>query len=213
MRAFTDKRDSQTRDQLWVCEHYPIYTLGLSVDETTWFTPQSIPTVKTDRGGQVTYHGPGQIVAYPLLNLKRLGYYVREYVYRLETALLRTLLDFGITGHRIPKAPGIYVCLDHPSSHHCVDLDVTQLGVRQDIAKIAALGIKLRRCCSYHGLCLNVAMDLSPYQDIHPCGYQGLPMIDMQSLGIKASILEVTQVLVAHLQVTLLPHQNLDHLC
>ena len=117
MQTFTAERTQDTPDELWICEHFPVYTQGLAGKKEHIFNPGEIPVVATNRGGQVTYHGPGQVVAYPLLDLKRAGYFVKEYVYRIEEAVIRTLMQFGVTGHRVAGAPGIYVRLDDPGSH------------------------------------------------------------------------------------------------
>jgi len=142
--------------------------------------------VRTDRGGQVTYHGPGQVVAYPLLDLRRLGIYVKEFVFRIEEAVLDTLASYGVTGHRVPGAPGIYVRLAAPFGHARLVLAAADpfLG----LGKIAALGIKVTRHCSYHGVALNVAMDLEPFSRIDPCGYAGLQTVDLRALGVAADV-------------------------
>jgi lipoyl(octanoyl) transferase len=194
MQTLTSARTADTPDQLWICEHPPVYTQGLAGKSEHIFMPADIPIVQTNRGGQVTYHGPGQVVAYPLLDLKRAGYFVKEYVYRIEEAVIRTLAYFGVTGHRVGGAPGIYVRLDDPGSHAMlpqrptkadpaaparIDPDFTGLG------KIAALGIKVSRNCTYHGVALNVAMDLEPYSRINPCGYSGLQTVDLSTIGVS----------------------------
>jgi lipoyl(octanoyl) transferase len=149
----------------------------------------------------VTYHGPGQVVAYPLLDLKARGYFVKEYVHRIEESVIRTLAHFGITGHRVRGAPGIYVRLDEPGSHarllgaDGLPMQEAALATRHDIGKIAALGIKVSRHFTYHGLALNVVMDLSPYERINPCGYAGLRTVDMAFCGVEASWDEVARVL------------------
>jgi lipoyl(octanoyl) transferase len=206
MREFTAQRvlegSGATVDALWVCEHEPVFTQGLAGKPEHVLMAGSIPLVETNRGGQVTYHGPGQVVAYPLLNLKRAGYFVKEYVFRVEEAVIRTLIDFGITGHRVRGAPGIYVRLDAPASHARLpegfgeaDLGRAEL----PLAKIAALGIKVERGCTYHGVALNVAMDLAPFQRINPCGYSGLVTTDMAQCGAAASWDEAAQALAQHL--------------
>ena len=239
MQEFTSKRGQQPTqdepDELWICEHEPVYTQGLAGKPEHIFNPGMIPVVQTNRGGQVTYHGPGQVVAYPLLDLKRAGYFVKEYVYRIEEAVLRTLLYFGVTGHRVGGAPGIYVRLDDPFGHaplaqrpqkkiiapettlppappdgehrsaaanHALKTagpDFTGLG------KIAALGIKVSRNCTYHGVALNVAMDLEPYLRINPCGYNGLQTVDLFTIGVSASWDEAAQVLSQKLVTYLAP--------
>jgi lipoyl(octanoyl) transferase len=189
------------RDQLWICEHPPVFTQGLAGKAEHVIAAGEIPVVQTNRGGQVTYHGPGQVVAYPLLDLKARGYFVKEYVHRLEEATIRTLAHFGITGHRVRGAPGIYVRLDEPASHarllgaDGMPMQEAGLATRRDIGKIAALGIKVSRHYTYHGLALNVAMDLSPYERINPCGYAGLRTVDMAFCGVQASWDDVARVL------------------
>jgi lipoyl(octanoyl) transferase len=187
-----------------------------------------IPVVQTNRGGQVTYHGPGQVVAYPLLDLKRAGYFVKEYVYRLEDALLRTLATFGVIGHRVAGAPGIYVRLDEPHYHALLPqrpqfqtFQPTDSTSQEEISpspsraypppnltglgKIAALGIKVSRNCTYHGLALNVRMDLSPFSNINPCGYAGLHTVDLSTMGVITELEQVKQVLSQKLVSHLLP--------
>lgn len=165
----------------------------------------------TNRGGQVTYHGPGQVVAYPLMDLRQAGYYVKEYVYRIEEAVIRTLADFGVTGHRVAGAPGIYVRLSEPASHALLP-QRPQLRLPgspppvpdfTDVGKIAAIGIKVANHCTYHGLALNVAMDLEPFQRIHPCGYVGLQTVDLATVGAQAPWLDVARQLARHLQARL----------
>ena len=209
MQDFTAARTADTPDELWVCEHPAVFTQGLAGHENHLLAPGDIPVVPTNRGGQVTFHGPGQVVAYPLIDLKRAGYYVKEYVYRIEEAVIRTLDHFGVTGHRVSGAPGIYVRLDDPHSHAMLaqrphkdaskDPDFAGLG------KIAALGIKVSRHCTYHGVALNVAMDLSPYQRINPCGYQGLQTVDLSTIGVSVSWQEAADVLSQKLVTHLAP--------
>ena len=182
MQAFTEGRTPDTPDELWLCEHPPVFTQGLAGKVDHLLQPGDIPVVATDRGGQVTYHGPGQVVAYPLLDLKRAGYFVKEYVYRLEEAVVRTLADFGVTGHRVRGAPGIYVRLDDPFGH-----GRPPTSGFEGLGKIAALGIKVSRHCTYHGLALNVAMDLEPYSRINPCGYAGLRSVDLSTIGVSTT--------------------------
>ena len=145
----------------------------------------------TNRGGQVTYHGPGQVVAYPLIDLKRAGYYVKEYVFRIEESVIKTLAHFGVTGHRVRGAPGIYVRLNDPNSHARLPADFTSQQLGSDpncfLGKIAALGIKVSRHCTYHGVALNVAMDLDPFTRINPCGYAGLATTDLVHMGVQVS--------------------------
>ena len=193
MRAFTEARVAATPDELWLCEHPPTYTQGLAGKSDHVLNPAGIPVVQTNRGGQVTYHGPGQVVAYPLVDLQRLGIYVREYVFRLETAVIQTLESFGITGHRVAGAPGIYVRLDDPGSHAALAGPAPQDDPFRGLGKIAALGIKVSRHCSYHGVALNVAMDLQPYAGINPCGYAGMQTVDLATLRVSTDWPTVAQ--------------------
>ncbi|WP_066157643.1 lipoyl(octanoyl) transferase LipB [Hydrogenophaga pseudoflava] len=203
MVAFTESRSAQTPDELWICEHPPVFTQGLAGRDDHLLAPGDIPVVKTNRGGQVTYHGHGQVVAYPLIDLQRAGYFVKEYVYRIEEAVIRTLAHFGVTGHRVAGAPGIYVRLGDPTGHTPLpqrpqkrtqgspapEPDFTGLG------KIAALGIKVSRHCTYHGVALNVTMDLQPFWRINPCGYAGLQTVDLSTIGVAVSWDEAARVL------------------
>ena len=147
----------------------------------------AVPVVQTDRGGQVTFHGPGQVVAYPLVDLRRLDIYVKEYVFRLERALLATLEAFGVTGHRIRGEPGVYVRIDDPRGHAVLAPVEPGADPFAGLAKIAALGVKVSRHCTYHGAALNVAMDLRPYAGIDPCGHAGLQTTDLASIGVDAA--------------------------
>lgn len=191
MKAFTDCRtpesDDDRQDELWICQHPPTFTQGLAGRPEHVFQPADIPVVQTNRGGQVTYHGPGQVVAYPLLNLRRAAYFVKEYVYRIEEAAIKTLLHFGVTGHRVSGAPGIYVVLNDPFGNASLPKSPTGTPNFEGLGKIAALGIKVSRHCTYHGVALNVAMSLEPYSRINPCGYSGLQTVDLASLGIQAA--------------------------
>jgi lipoyl(octanoyl) transferase len=193
MRAFSEARTADTPDQIWLCQHPPVYTQGLSGKPEHVLNPQGIPVVQTNRGGQVTYHGPGQVVAYPLIDLKRLNIYVKEYVFRVEQAVIKTLEHFGVTGHRVTGAPGIYVRLDDPFGHSA--LDANRLHLFDGLGKIAALGIKVARHCTYHGVALNVAMDLQPFHGINPCGYAGLQTVDLSTIGVQVACDEVAEVL------------------
>ena len=193
MRAFTEARVDDTPDELWICEHPPTYTQGLAGKAEHVLNPSGIPVVQTNRGGQVTYHGPGQVVAYPLVNLQRLGIYVREYVFRLETAVIQTLESFGVTGHRVAGAPGIYVRLDDPFAHAALTGPAPADDPFRGLGKIAALGIKVSRHCSYHGVALNVAMDLQPYAGINPCGYAGMQTVDLATLRVSTDWPTVAQ--------------------
>jgi lipoyl(octanoyl) transferase len=186
-------------DVLLICEHKPIFTQGLAGKIEHILNAGDIPIVQSNRGGQVTYHGPGQVVAYPMLDLKTAGYFVKEYVYRIEEAVIRTLAHFGVTGHRVAGAPGIYVRLEDPFSHALLpqrpqkhsteEINFTGLG------KIAALGIKVSRHFTYHGVALNVAMDLEPFSRINPCGYSGLQTVDLSTIGVSCSWDEAAGVL------------------
>lgn len=163
MQQFTKLRFGRTeRDQIWVLEHEPVFTLGQAGRDEHVLSPGDIPVIRVDRGGQVTYHGLGQLVVYPLLDLARLGCGVREYVHALEQTILSTLALYGIAAHRISGAPGVYV----------------------DGAKIAALGVRVSHGCCFHGLALNVSPDLSAFARINPCGYAGMPVTSMLKLGL-----------------------------
>ncbi len=184
MRSFTEARDADTEDELWLCEHPAVFTQGVAGRPEHLHDAGDIPVVQTNRGGQVTYHGPGQVVAYPLVDLRRLGIYVKEYVFRLEQAVLKTLEGYGVAGHRVAGAPGVYVNLDDPFGHAALASPRDPRDPWRGIGKIAALGIKVTRHCSYHGVALNVAMDLSPYARIDPCGYAGLAPVDLSTIGV-----------------------------
>jgi lipoyl(octanoyl) transferase len=177
MQRFTDARDEATPDELWLVEHEPVFTLGQAGKPEHVLMPGDIPVIHVDRGGQVTYHGPGQIVAYPLLDLKRLKLGVRAYVERIEQAVIDTLEDWNIAGQRRDGAPGVYV----------------------NGAKVAALGIRVRRGCTFHGLAFNIAMDLAPFRRINPCGYQGLEVTAMLDLGGPSGLDAVKPRLLEHL--------------
>ena len=174
MSAFTDNRTAETPDEFWLLEHDPVFTLGQAGKMEHVLAPGDIPVVPVDRGGQVTYHGPGQIVGYPLIDLRRAGIGVREMVDLLEQSIIDTLAHWSIRAGRREGAPGVYV----------------------DDAKVAALGLRVRRGCSFHGLAFNVAMDLQPYQRINPCGYKGLQVTQMLDLGGPSSLAEVEDVLI-----------------
>jgi lipoyl(octanoyl) transferase len=203
MRAFTDARRPDTPDEIWLCEHPPVYTQGVAGKDEHVLDARGIPVVQTNRGGQVTYHGPGQVIAYPLIDLRRLNIYVKEYVYRLEQALIKTLEAFGVTGHRVPGAPGIYVRLADPFGHAA--LTGPRIDPFEGLGKIAALGVKVSRHCSYHGVALNVAMDLQPFAGINPCGYAGLRTIDLSTIGVQVSWDEAADVLGSKLASCLSP--------
>ena len=179
MQAFTDTRGPETPDELWMVEHDPVFTLGQAGRWEHVLVPGEIPVVPVDRGGQVTYHGPGQIVAYPLLDLRRLGIGVRELVHRIEQAIIDTLENWNIAAARRDGAPGVYV----------------------NDAKVAALGIRVRRGCTFHGLAFNIAMDLEPFHRINPCGYAGLQVVAMEDLGGPNHLDSVKPKLLEHLAV------------
>lgn len=192
MRAFTDARDTGTPDELWVVEHPPVFTLGLGADRGHLLAgpgvpSHEIPVVQTDRGGEVTFHGPGQVVIYLLIDLRRNKpggkLYARQFVTKIEQAIINVLQAYNLDGERIAGAPGIYIAA----------------GPRKG-AKIAALGLKVRgNGCTYHGVSLNVAMDLSPFSWINPCGYSGLATVDMRTMGVHAALADVQQQLAAEL--------------
>jgi len=209
MQAFTEAREADTPDELWICEHPPVFTQGQAGKaEHLLFNPEGpehIPVVQTNRGGQVTYHGPGQVVGYPLIDLKRQGIYVKEYVFRIEQAVLKTLAHFGVTGHRVSGAPGIYVRVSDPFSHAALQEPRDPQDPFRGLGKVAALGIKVSRSCTYHGVALNVAMDLSPYDRINPCGYAGLRTVDLATLGVDVSWDEAAACLAHHLSQYLSP--------
>ena len=183
MRSYTDRRNAESEDQLWIVEHDPVYTLGLAADTGHILNARQIPVIETDRGGEVTYHGPGQVVIYALLDLKRQRRQgmIREFVHNIEQAVINTLTGYGLDTERKAGAPGIYI--------------------KGDGAKIAALGLKVRASgCTYHGVSLNVAMDLTPFSFINPCGYPDLTCVDMRTLGIETSLAEVQHALAGQLQ-------------
>ena len=205
MQDFTLQRTTETVDELWLCQHHPVFTQGLAGLASHVLNPGTIPVIPTNRGGQVTYHGPGQVVAYPLLNLQRAGYFVKEYVYRLEESVIRTLAHFGVTGHRVANAPGIYVRLADPFAHTALTGPALPHDPFKGLGKISALGIKVSRHCSYHGLALNVKMDLEPFNRINPCGYAGLQSVDLFTIGVNTSWEEAADVLAHKLAALLAP--------
>ncbi|NBP19081.1 MAG: lipoyl(octanoyl) transferase LipB [Burkholderiaceae bacterium] len=177
MKRFTQDRSATTADEIWVLQHPPVFTLGLAGEPNNLHTPiDSIPLIEVDRGGEITYHGPGQIVIYLLLDLRRKKLFVKEFVRSIEEAVIQTLRAYKVIAERKPGAPGIYLS--------------NQSEVEESLwgAKIAALGLKITKQCSYHGLALNIDMDLSPFDAIHPCGYEGLRTVDLKSLGICENI-------------------------
>ena len=185
MQALTVARDVNSPDEFWLLEHPPVFTLGQAGLESHLLHATSVPLVHTDRGGQITYHGPGQVVIYMLLDLKRRGMMIKEWVRRLEEAIILTLGDYGLQTERHEGAPGIYISNDGTQTHAG--------------AKIAALGLKVKNGCTYHGLSLNVVMDLSPFLQINPCGYAGLETVDMRTMGVDAPQDEVAHVLANYL--------------
>ena len=205
MQDFTAARDESTPDTLWICEHPAVYTQGLAGKSEHILNAGDIPVVQTNRGGQVTFHGPGQVVVYPLIDLKRAGYFVKEYVYRIEESVLKTLAHFGVTGHRVGSAPGIYVRMDDPFSHAALSGPAHPADTFRGLGKIAALGIKVSRHCTYHGVALNVAMDLEPFSRINPCGYATLKTTDLSTIGVSASWQEAATLLGQKLATYLAP--------
>jgi len=195
MQTFTAGRAAETPNELWICEHPPVFTQGLAGQAGHLLMPGDIPVVQTNRGGQVTFHGPGQVMAYPLVDLQRAGYYVKEYVYKLEESVIQTLAHFGVTGHLVAGAPGIYVRLDDPFSHAAWVGPALPNDPFKGLGKISAFGIKVSRHRTYHGAALNVAMDLEPFNRINPCGYAGLKTVDLSTIGVDASWHEAAQVL------------------
>ena len=199
MRAFTEARNDSTPDELWLAEHEPVFTQGIAGRPEHVLGAGDIPVRVSNRGGQLTYHGPGQVVAYPLIDLKRLGIYVKEYVFRIEAAVLRLLESYGVTGHRVAGAPGIYVRLDDPFAHAALQGPANPRDPFRGLGKIAALGIKVSRHRTYHGVALNVAMDLEPFTRIDPCGYAGLQTVDLARLGVITPWQEAADRLAARL--------------
>ena len=187
MREFTAARTLETPDEIWLCEHFPVYTLGLAGKPEHVLAPHDIPVVHTNRGGQVTYHGPGQVVAYVLLDMRRRDYFIRDYVRRLEQAVIGTLADFGVNGFQVPGAPGVYVHTQAVAGQP--DTLPLPAGDPKNpdftgLAKISALGVKLSSHCTYHGIALNVKMDLQPFEWINPCGYANLKTTDLFTMGV-----------------------------
>ncbi|WP_371876117.1 lipoyl(octanoyl) transferase LipB [Pleionea sp. CnH1-48] len=178
MSKLTDERDAQTHDEIWLVEHDPVFTQGQAGKAEHILAPGDIPVVQVDRGGQVTYHGPGQQVAYILIDLRRKGMGVRELVTAIEQSIVDMLADFDIAASARPDAPGVYI---------------------ETGAKICSIGLRIRRGCSFHGLALNVNMDLEPFSRINPCGYAGMNMVDMHQLGGPESLNEVEPVLIKHI--------------
>ena len=188
MQSFTKERLPTTPDELWILQHPSVFTLGLAGNAANLHQPvKHIPLIEVDRGGEITYHGPGQIIIYLLLDLKRKKLFVKELVRAIEQSVIDTLTKYGVLAERKPGAPGIYIAKQNQTSPF-------------EGAKIAALGLKITKQCSYHGLALNVAMDMRPFDAIHPCGYEGLQTIDMKTLGISENIDLVATCLVDHLK-------------
>ena len=177
MQRFTDERDATTPDEIWFLEHRPVFTLGMNANRAHVLAPGEIPVVQIDRGGQVTYHGPGQLVVYPLLHLRRAGLGVRDLVTALERAVIALAQEFGIDAACRRGAPGIYVAGK----------------------KLASVGLRIRRGASYHGLAVNVGMDLEPFQRINPCGYQGLEVTQFRDLGGPETVARAAELLEPHL--------------
>jgi lipoyl(octanoyl) transferase len=177
MRDFTEQRNGDTADEIWLLQHPPVFTLGLTAKREHLLSPGDIPVIATDRGGQVTYHGPGQLILYPLLDLRRRGLGIRQLVTLLEQSVIGLLAELGIDAQARPEAPGVYV----------------------NGRKVASLGLRIRRGCSYHGLSLNLDMDLEPFRRINPCGYAGLEVAQLRDFGIDASIEHVAQALLDQL--------------
>jgi lipoyl(octanoyl) transferase len=187
MQAFTQTRGPETPDQFWFLEHPPVFTLGMNASPEHVLAPGNIPIVQIDRGGEVTYHGPGQLVVYPLLDVRRLGLGVRQLVIALENAVIAMVSEWGIDAAGRRDAPGIYV------------------GAR----KLASIGLRIRRGCCYHGLALNVATDLGAFQRINPCGFRGLEVVDLETLGVSIALEALAQRFAPHLLHALgLPHTS-----
>ncbi len=177
MRRFTESREVSTADEFWLLEHPPVFTLGLSGKREHLLVAGDVPVVRSDRGGQITYHGPGQLIVYVLLDLQRLGLGVRKVVQDLEQSVIDLLAKYAVNATRWQGAPGVYI----------------------GASKVAALGLRVRRGCTYHGLALNVAMDLEPFQRINPCGYPGLTVTQTSGHGIPGGVDEIGQRLLPHL--------------
>ena len=177
MQKFTDERDARTPDEIWFTEHPPVFTLGLNASREHLLAPGDIPVIQIDRGGQVTYHGPGQLMIYPLIDLKRNKLGVRDLVTALEQCIVDLAAEFGIEAAARPDAPGVYV----------------------DGRKLASVGLRIRRGASYHGMALNVDVDLEPFSRINPCGYKDLELTDLRRLGINKSMQDVTERVLQHL--------------
>ncbi|HKY90923.1 MAG TPA: lipoyl(octanoyl) transferase LipB [Nevskiaceae bacterium] len=179
MRAFTEGRGRATPDEAWFVEHPPVFTQGQAGKPEHVLAPGAIPVVPTNRGGQVTYHGPGQLVVYPLLDLARRGFGIRDLVTLLERAMVDTVARYGIAAFPRPEAPGVYV--------------EVRDGARPEVRKLGSIGLRVSRGCSYHGIALNVAMDLEPFSRINPCGYAGLRMTQVSELGGPGELARVSK--------------------
>jgi lipoyl(octanoyl) transferase len=191
MQTFTATRDETTADELWIVEHDPVYTLGQAgKPEHLLLENTGIPLVKIDRGGQITHHGPGQLIIYLLLDLRRRKLFVRDLVFKIEQSLIDVLSELNLNTTRHQGAPGIYISTGESARLGCLGWDG---------AKIAALGLKIRNGCSYHGLALNISMNLSPFSWINPCGYEGLKTVDLATLGLNTSTTLITENLIAAL--------------
>lgn len=188
MQDYTDNRDASSPDQLWIVEHPPVFTQGQAGKSEHILNPGDIPVIQVDRGGQVTYHGPGQLVAYPLINIKRLKIGVRQLVTDIENSIVQMLEGYKVEAYAKADAPGVYV----------------------DERKVASLGLRIRKGCSFHGLALNVDMDMSPFQRINPCGYAGLEMVQCKQLGGPQTVEEAGEQLVKTFSHNL-GYQNLVH--
>ena len=186
MRDFTFQRNKNTEDELWLLEHYPVFTQGLNGKDKHVFDTGTIPVIKTDRGGQITYHGPGQLIAYTLIDLKRQHIGVREMVSKLENTVIKFLANNGIDSQARSEAPGVYV----------------------DGRKIASLGLRVKRGACYHGLSLNIDMDLSPFSNINPCGHQGMEMVDLKSLNIKMTMTQAKQQFISEFKQQMRQEKN-----
>ncbi|NWG39812.1 MAG: lipoyl(octanoyl) transferase LipB [Hydrogenophilaceae bacterium] len=208
MQTFTAGRGPDTPDELWLLEHPPVFTLGQAGRREHLLTDIGVPVVAIDRGGQVTYHGPGQVVAYVLVDLRRRGYGVKELVRRLEQAVIDLLADYGVKAERLAGAPGVYVAIpeapgtDTGESPRAARDPLCQ-GGHERLAKIAALGLRIRGGCSYHGVALNVDPDLAPFAAINPCGYEGMAVTRLTDLGIGLDVAGAGEALAQRLQALL----------
>jgi lipoyl(octanoyl) transferase len=196
MKQFTDQRDANTADELWITEHDPVFTQGLNGKPEHILQTSNIPVIQIDRGGQITYHGPGQLVLYCLLNIQRLGFGVRTLVSMIEQSIVELLVRYDIDAFSRPDAPGVYVSLT-PSG--CYDMSTEQM------AKIAALGLRIRKGCCYHGLSLNINMDLKPFSYINPCGFEGLAVTQMMEFNSSITVEKAGRELAAILSQNMRP--------